>query len=50
MFKENFKDEEKLVAGPRWVPVTKTGRLTVGRNVTLTLTLRLASAAEGQLD
>jgi hypothetical protein len=22
--KENFKDQEKLVAGPRWVPDTKT--------------------------
>jgi hypothetical protein len=35
-------EKKKLVAGPRWVP--DTGRLTVGRNITLTLasTLRLA--------
>jgi hypothetical protein len=36
---ENLKEIEKLVAGPRWAPDTKTdGRLIVGRNVTLTLT------------
>jgi hypothetical protein len=37
---ENLKEIEKLVAGPRWAPDTKTdwtGRLIVGRNVTLTL-------------
>jgi hypothetical protein len=30
---ENFKEKEKLVAGPRWVPDTKTrtGRLIVDR-------------------
>jgi hypothetical protein len=47
--KENFKVKENFVAGPRWVPDTKTDwptRLTVGRNVTLTLTLTsLLSAA-----
>jgi hypothetical protein len=48
--KEKFKEKEKLIVGPRWVPDIKTdwptgyltsrrtGRLTVGRNVTLTLT------------
>jgi hypothetical protein len=35
--KENFKEKEKLVAGPRWVPDTKMDwRLTVGRNLTST--------------
>jgi hypothetical protein len=32
-----------LFAGPRWVSETKTGRLTVGRNVTLTLNFFTAS-------
>jgi hypothetical protein len=36
--KEHFNQKEKSVAGPRWVPDTKTtGRLTVGRNPTLTM-------------
>jgi hypothetical protein len=39
--KENLKEKEKLVVGPRWAPDTKTGRLIVGRNVNLTLTLVL---------
>jgi hypothetical protein len=39
--KENLKEKEKFVAGPRWAPDTKTGRLIVSRNVTLTLTLAL---------
>jgi hypothetical protein len=44
--KENIKEEEKLVAGPRWVPDTKTdGRLTVGRKITFTLTFLLNPAA-----
>jgi hypothetical protein len=34
--KENFKEKEKLVAGPRWVPDTKTDWLTVGPNLTST--------------
>jgi hypothetical protein len=34
MTKENFKDKEKLVVGPRWVPDTKTDWLTVDRNLT----------------
>jgi hypothetical protein len=38
--KEHFKEKEKWVAGPRWVPDTKknwaTDRLTVGRNLTST--------------
>jgi hypothetical protein len=33
---ENFKEEVKLVAGPRWVPDTKTDWPTVSRNVTST--------------
>jgi hypothetical protein len=36
--KKNLKENEKLVAGPRWAPDTKTGRLIVGRNVTSTST------------
>jgi hypothetical protein len=36
---ENQKEKEKLVAGHRWVPDTKTGRLTVGRKITLTSNL-----------
>jgi hypothetical protein len=43
---ENLEEIEKLVAGPRWAPDTRrTGRLTVGRNVALTLTLTLTHAS-----
>jgi hypothetical protein len=35
--KGNLKEKEKLLAGPKWAPDTKTDRLIVGRNVTLTL-------------
>jgi hypothetical protein len=38
----------KLVADPRWAPDTKTGRLTVGRNVTLTLTIQLLDRTPGE--
>jgi hypothetical protein len=34
------KKEKKLVAGPRLVPDENTGRLTVDRNITVTLTMR----------
>jgi hypothetical protein len=36
--KGNFIEKEKLVAGPGRGPDTKTGRLTVSRNVTSTST------------
>jgi hypothetical protein len=37
---ENFKENVKLVAGPRWAPDTKTDWPTVGCNVTSTSTKR----------
>jgi hypothetical protein len=38
--KENFKEKEKFVEGPRWVPDTKTDwQSTVGRNIIFTLIL-----------
>jgi hypothetical protein len=43
MSEENFKEKEKLVKGHRWAPDTKTGRLTVGRKLTSTSSVPVAS-------
>jgi hypothetical protein len=40
MFKENYKEKEKVVTGPDACPTPgQTDRLTIGRKITLTLTL-----------
>jgi hypothetical protein len=47
MFKEHFKEGEKLVTGPDYgLTLGQTDRLTVGRKITLTYNLRQENSSQ----